>query len=102
MEVRTQRVPCNVYVTPFGATYFARDPLRSYFHEPQKNEIYVLNETEKKNQQSILKIISDLFIWVCRLGYFQNLYPYIFFHPCIDPCFRPPISSYRIDARHQP
>ena len=32
MEVCTQRVP--------GVTYFARDPLRSYFHEPQKNEIY--------------------------------------------------------------
>ena len=29
---------------PSGVTYFARDPLRSYFHEPQKNEIYCLNE----------------------------------------------------------
>ena len=28
---------------PSGITYFARDPLRSYFHEPQKNEIYFLN-----------------------------------------------------------
>ena len=28
---------------PLGVTYFARDPLRSYFHEPQKNEIYFLN-----------------------------------------------------------
>ena len=27
-----------------GVTYFARDPLRSYFHEPQKNEIYFLND----------------------------------------------------------
>ena len=26
-----------------GVTYFARDPLRSYFHEPPKNEIYFLN-----------------------------------------------------------
>ena len=39
MEVWTQRVPCKV----LGVTYFARDPLRSYFHEPQKNEIYFLN-----------------------------------------------------------
>ena len=29
---------------PSGITYFARDPLRSYFHEPQENEIYFLNE----------------------------------------------------------
>ena len=28
---------------PSDVTYFARDPLRSYFHEPQKNEIYFLN-----------------------------------------------------------
>ena len=27
-----------------GVTYFARDPLRSYFDEPQKNEIYFLND----------------------------------------------------------
>ena len=27
--------------------YFARDPLRSYFHEPQKNEIYFLNEPQQ-------------------------------------------------------
>ena len=26
-----------------GVTYFARDPLRSYFNEPAKNEIYFLN-----------------------------------------------------------
>ena len=44
MEVWTQRVPCKVNVTPFGVTYFARDTLRSYFHEPQKNEIHFLNE----------------------------------------------------------
>ena len=25
-----------------GVTYFARDPLRSYFPEPQKNEIHLL------------------------------------------------------------
>ena len=37
MEVWTQRVPS-------GVTYFARDPLRSYLHEPQKNEIYFLCE----------------------------------------------------------
>ena len=28
---------------PSGVTYFARDSLLSYFHEPQKNEIYFLN-----------------------------------------------------------
>ena len=28
---------------PSGITYFARDPLRPYFQEPQKNEIYFLN-----------------------------------------------------------
>ena len=33
MEVWTQRVTCTVN--------FARDPLRSYFDEPQKNEIYL-------------------------------------------------------------
>ena len=32
-------------VTVKGVTYFARDPLLSYFHEPQKNEIYFLNDT---------------------------------------------------------
>ena len=26
-----------------GVTYFARDPLHSYVHEQQKNEIYFLN-----------------------------------------------------------
>ena len=43
MEVWTQRVPCKVKVV----TYFARDPLRSYFHEPQKNEIYFLNKSDR-------------------------------------------------------
>ena len=28
-------------------TYFARGPLCSYFHEPQKNEIYFLNEPRR-------------------------------------------------------
>ena len=28
-------------------TYFARDPLSSYFHEPQKNEIYFLNKSHR-------------------------------------------------------
>ena len=28
---------------PLGITYFARDLLRSYFHELQKNKIYFLN-----------------------------------------------------------
>ena len=39
-----QRVPCKVKVTPLCVTYFAHDLLRSYFHKPQKNEIYFLNE----------------------------------------------------------
>ena len=30
-------------VQSLGVTYFARDPLRSYFFEPQKNEFYFLN-----------------------------------------------------------
>ena len=33
---------------PSGITYFARDPLRLYFHEPQKNEIYFLNKHFKQ------------------------------------------------------
>ena len=38
MEVWMQRVTCK-----FGRhDNFARDPLRSYFHEPQKNEIHLL------------------------------------------------------------
>ena len=37
MEVWTQRVPCKVNVT-----YFARNLLRSYFQDPQKNEIHLL------------------------------------------------------------
>ena len=40
-----QWVSCKVNVTPF--TYFARDPLRSYFDESQKNEIY-LSKCQKK------------------------------------------------------
>ena len=30
-----------------GVTYFARGPLCSYFHEPQKNEIFFLNEPRR-------------------------------------------------------
>ena len=41
IEVWTQWVLCNVNMTP-GVTYFARDPLRSYFDEQQRNEIYFL------------------------------------------------------------
>ena len=43
IEVWTQRVPCKVKVD----TYFARDPLRSYIHEPQKNEISFLNKSHR-------------------------------------------------------
>ena len=38
MEVWTQQVTCKVS----DDLNFARDPLRSYFHEPQKNEIHLL------------------------------------------------------------
>ena len=41
-------------LTCSGITSFARVPLRSYFHEPQKNEIYFLNKKKKKNHLSIL------------------------------------------------
>ena len=45
LKIRTYSyfVPCKVKVV----TYFARDPLRSYFHEPQKNEIYFLNKSHR-------------------------------------------------------
>ena len=39
IEVWTQWVSCKLNVVP----YFARDPLHSFFNEPQKNEIYFLN-----------------------------------------------------------
>ena len=39
MEVWTQWIPCKVK----GVTYFACAPLRSYFHDPQKNKIYFLH-----------------------------------------------------------
>ena len=42
MEVWMQWVPCKVNLTLLGFIYFACDLLRSYFHEPQKNEIYFL------------------------------------------------------------
>ena len=42
MEVWTQRVTCKVS-EPEGRHFnFTRDPLRLYFHEPQKNEIHLL------------------------------------------------------------
>ena len=40
-KVWTQWVQCKVNMRPFA--YFALDPLRSYFDECQKNEIYFLN-----------------------------------------------------------
>ena len=42
MEVWTQRVLCKVNVMP--KTYFVRNLLCSYFHEPWKNEIYFLHK----------------------------------------------------------
>ena len=38
-------------------TYFARDLLRSYFHEPQKNEIYFLNVQNRFSHDMVLAII---------------------------------------------
>ena len=45
-------------LTCSGITYFACDPLHSYFHEPQKNEIYFLNLTMSKK----MKFISYIYI----------------------------------------
>ena len=42
---------------PLGITYFARNPLRSYFHEPQKNEIYFLNVQNRFSHDMVLAII---------------------------------------------
>ena len=36
-------------MTAMGVTYFARAPLRSYFHDLQKNEIYFLNVLSQKD-----------------------------------------------------
>ena len=41
-EWRPKGVTLTLHGTS-GVTYFARDPLRSYFHEPQKNEIHLLH-----------------------------------------------------------
>ena len=49
MEVWTQRVQCKVNVTP----YFARYPLRSHFHQPQKTEIHFLNELQHSRARAI-------------------------------------------------
>ena len=73
MEVWMQWVPRKVNVTPYecngshaklmwrplGVTYFGLDTLRSYFDEPQKDEIYFLNNylmnlLYKINQQNSL------------------------------------------------
>ena len=35
---------------PKGITYFAYDPLHSFFDEAQKNEIYFLNELRHKSK----------------------------------------------------
>ena len=39
-----------------GITYFAGEPLRSDFHEPQKNKIYFLNVMHLKSSISLLPI----------------------------------------------
>ena len=53
---------------PLGVTYFARDPLRSYFHEPQKNEIYFLNEPRWSKIGSSKVIVSQ-----CKYLYIKQI-----------------------------
>ena len=43
MEVWTQRVTCKVNDTEGRHVNIARDPLRSYLHEPQTTEIHLLH-----------------------------------------------------------
>ena len=57
MEVWTQRDPCKLNATP---TYLARDPLRSYFHELQKNEIYFLNGGDSVNNESTGQVVYQI------------------------------------------
>ena len=45
--------------SPSGVTYFARDPLRSFFHDPQKNEIYFLN-IKPRQQQSFIEFRKEM------------------------------------------
>ena len=61
IEVWMQRFPCKVNATP--VTYFACDPLHSYFNEPQKNEIYFLNDPKFSDRKMTfilaLRLLSD-------------------------------------------
>ena len=50
--------PAKLTWRPKGVTYFSRDPLRSYFHEPQKNEIYFLNESRRSKIGSSKEIVG--------------------------------------------
>ena len=43
MEVERNGSRAKLTWRSSDANYFARDPLRSCFHEPQKNENYFLN-----------------------------------------------------------
>ena len=45
--------------SPSSVTYFARDPLRSYFYELQKNEIYFLSKIVHVNLDTLA------LIWAC-------------------------------------
>ena len=62
IEVWTQWVLCKINVT--GVTYFARDPLRSYFDEQQKNEIYFLNKHYSKIN------VEKFGNWMDELGFY--------------------------------
>ena len=53
--------------SPLGITYFAWDPLRSYFDEQQKNEIYFLNITKLfKHKDNYFRYpnFSDFFYYI--------------------------------------
>ena len=64
MQVWMQRVMCKVSDARRRHINFARDPLRSYFHEPQKNEIHLLYLHFVF--KSFLFIICELFIFLFK------------------------------------
>ena len=42
-----------------GIIYFASDPLRSYFNEPQKNEIYFLKKNRWEPQKNEMYFLTN-------------------------------------------
>ena len=69
MEVWTQRVTCKV--SDRRHVNFARDPLRSYLHEPQKNEIHLLYL--HCDFTSFLFIICGIFIKILQISEEEKL-----------------------------